>query len=83
MIEKANLAAKPIVIANQVLASMLKAPRPGRAEAADVANAVIDGADCILLDIVTSNGDYPLNAVTILSKVCVEAEKTLNYKRIF
>jgi len=65
-----------------MLESMTKAPRPTRGEASDVLNSVVDGSDCVMLSNESSNGDYPINAVSILSKVCVEGEKTINNKRM-
>ena len=65
-----------------MLESMIKAPRPTRGEASDVLNSVVDGSDAVLLSNESSNGDYPINAVSIMSKICVEGEKTINNKRI-
>lgn len=66
-----------------MLESMCKSARPSRAEASDVANCVLDGVDGVCLTEETSSGDYPINAVSILAKCCVEAEKTIDYKKTF
>ena len=83
MIEKANLAAKPVMIASQMFESMIKSARPTRQEASDISNAVLDGVDACILHSETVIGDYPINAVSMLGKCCVEAEKTIDYRKAY
>jgi len=83
IIHKCNLKGIPVITATQMLESMTKNPRPTRAEATDVANAILDGSDAVMLSGETASGKHPLRAIDIMDKIARKTERTLKSLKIF
>ena len=81
IIRKCRQKGKFAIVATEMLASMYESPRPTRAEVSDVANAILDGTDCVMLSGETTIGKYPVQAVSIMGRICAYVESTIDYSK--
>ncbi len=83
LIRKSNIMGKPVITATQMLDSMMRNPRPTRAEVTDVANAILDGSGAIMLSGETAAGNYPVESVKMMCKIAFRTEESIDYTELF
>ena len=83
VIAKASQASKPVIIATQILDSMTERPVPTRAEVSDIANAILDGADTLMVTGETAAGKHPEKVIKVLNRVIIETESSIDYKEFY
>lgn len=82
MIERSNIAAKPVIVSGMMLESMANKERPDRCDCEDVAIAVTDGVDCVLLSDLAASGKFGIQALNTIGRCCAEAERTIEHKSV-